>query len=280
MSDVTRFAACCGEIVRAGAVATRRVTGSARINDTMTLEQDYRRAGSARRWCRGSLIVVATGPAPQALYIGSQPLRGQSPLCSRPARLRRFACPGPNGGLLNQRGETSPSGVAVLSLCAMFPAVEYEHALGGHAAACKSGQARFDRVGKRRRADVEAQLNGGGDLVHLLPARSRRSYEPLLDLALVRRKRAVDRSHRSPRVRVDQPTTAPSSHWLGRSGTDDETNNSNPDALRNHRDSMLRCAQAGATFSARGPFGPCPTVNVTVWPSRKESNGVLVHADW
>ena len=34
------------------------------------------------------------------------------------------------------------------------------------------------------------------------------------------------------------------------------------------------------TFSARGPFGPWPTVNVTCSPSRIESNGVLVQADW
>ena len=34
------------------------------------------------------------------------------------------------------------------------------------------------------------------------------------------------------------------------------------------------------TFSARGPFGPWPSVNVTLSPSRNESNGVLVHADW
>src|SRR5262245_30467769 len=255
MPDVTRFAACCGEIARAGAVATRRMTGSARINDTVTLEQgDYSRVGSARRWFRSLLIVVAVRPAPQTLHIGSQLLRGQSPLFSGPAWLRRFAQPRPNGGLLNQGGEAGAGGVAVLSLCAMFPAVEYEHALGSHAAACKSGQTRFDRVGKRRGADVEAQLNGRGDLVHLLPAGSRRSHEPLLDLALVRRKRAVDRRH-GPSLRPSLSAGAGLA-W------------------------MMPCVQAGATFSARGPFGPCPTVNVTVWPSRKESNGVPVHADW
>src|SRR4030095_2871570 len=201
-----------------------------------------------------SLLVVAMGPAPQALYMGSQLLRGQSPLLSGPARLGGFARPRPNGGLPNQGGETGPGGVAVLSLRAMFPAVEYEHALGSHAAACKIGQARFDRVGKRRGADVEAQLNGGGDLVHLLPAGSRRSHEPLLDLALVRRKRAVDRSHgSSPRPSL---LVGAGLAWMKPS----------------------LAVQAGATFSARGPFGPCPTVNVTVWPSRKESNAVARHA--
>src|SRR5690349_6899225 len=34
------------------------------------------------------------------------------------------------------------------------------------------------------------------------------------------------------------------------------------------------------TFSARGPFGPWPTVNDTVWPSRRSSNGIPVQADW
>ena len=33
------------------------------------------------------------------------------------------------------------------------------------------------------------------------------------------------------------------------------------------------------TFSARGPFGPWPTVNDTAWPSRRSSNAVLAHAD-
>jgi hypothetical protein len=37
---------------------------------------------------------------------------------------------------------------------------------------------------------------------------------------------------------------------------------------------------AGFTFSARGPFGPWPRSNVTAWPSRMLSKGVLVHADW
>jgi hypothetical protein len=37
---------------------------------------------------------------------------------------------------------------------------------------------------------------------------------------------------------------------------------------------------AGCTFSARGPFGPWPRSNVTAWPSRMLSKGVLVHADW
>src|SRR5205814_6376194 len=36
---------------------------------------------------------------------------------------------------------------------------------------------------------------------------------------------------------------------------------------------------AGFTFSARGPLGPWPTVNVTLSPSRMESKGVLVHAE-
>jgi hypothetical protein len=95
--------------------------------------------------------------------------------------------------LLNQGGETCPSGVAVLCLCAMFSAVENEHALGRHAPARKSAQARFDMWGKRRRADIEAQFNRSGDLVYILAAGPRRSHESLLDLALVRRKRTVDR---------------------------------------------------------------------------------------
>ena len=37
--------------------------------------------------------------------------------------------------------------------------------------------------------------------------------------------------------------------------------------------------QAGLTFSARGPFGPWPTSNVTRWPSRRSSNRVPWHAD-
>jgi len=45
---------------------------------------------------------------------------------------------------MNQGGETCPGSLAVLCLCAMFPAVEYEHAFGGHAATGKRGQARFD----------------------------------------------------------------------------------------------------------------------------------------
>ena len=41
----------------------------------------------------------------------------------------------------------------------------------------------------------------------------------------------------------------------------------------------METTYAGRTFSARGPFGPWPIVNVTLSPSRIESNGVLVHAD-
>ena len=73
---------------------------------------------------------------------------------------------------MNQRDQTCPGSLAVLSLRAMFPADEYEHALGGHAATGKRGQASFDIQGQRRGADVEAQLNGSGDLVHVLPAGS------------------------------------------------------------------------------------------------------------
>ena len=53
---------------------------------------------------------------------------------------------------------------------------------------------------------------------------------------------------------------------------------SNPDGLAAIRERSA-CDYAGRTFSARGPFGPCPTVNVTASPSRSESNGVLVHAE-
>lgn len=97
---------------------------------------------------------------------------GQSPLFCGLAWLRGPALPRPNEGLLYQSDETCPGSLAVLSLCAMFPAVEYEHALDGHAATGKRDQASFDIEGQRRLADVEAQLNGGGDLVHVLPARS------------------------------------------------------------------------------------------------------------
>ena len=95
------------------------------------------------------------------------------------ARPRGPARPGPNGGLLNQRGETCPSGLAVLSLCAMFPAVEYEHAFGSHAATGKRGQTRLDVFRKRRGADVEAQLYGVATLFTFCPpgpdARTNRS---------------------------------------------------------------------------------------------------------
>src|ERR1043166_10177355 len=37
--------------------------------------------------------------------------------------------------------------------------------------------------------------------------------------------------------------------------------------------------QRTLTFSARGPFGPWPTVKETVWPSRRASKGVPAHAD-
>ena len=46
------------------------------------------------------------------------------------------------------------------------------------------------------------------------------------------------------------------------------------------RTTAVRSLTAGCTFSARGPFGPWPTVKLTVCPSRMSSNRVLVQADW
>ena len=184
-------------------------------------------------WAR-ELVFVAEGPAPQALHFGSQLLCGQSPLFGGPARLRGLAWSEPSGGLPNQRGEACPSGLAVLSLRAMFAAVEYQNTLGRHAPTGERGQSRFDVWGKRRGSDVEAQLDGSGDLVHILPAGSRGAHEPLLNLALVRRKRAVDRSHGSC---LERRTRTPVSCEVT--------------GVR-----LLTSAQAGTTFSARGPFGP------------------------
>ena len=90
------------------------------------------------------LVFIDAGPAPHVLHIGSPLLRRQSPLLRGPARLRGPALPGLDGGLLNQGDETCPSGLAVLRLRAVLPAVEYKHAMGGHAATGKHCQAGFD----------------------------------------------------------------------------------------------------------------------------------------
>ena len=143
-----------------------------------------------------------------ALHIGSPLLRRQSPLLRGPARLRGPALPGPDGGLLNQGDETCPSGLAVLRLRAVLPAVEYKHAIGAHAAAGKHCQAGFDVWGKRRDADVEVQLDGGCHLVHVLPAGPGRAHEPLIDLALVERNGAGDLNQGfSTRSGVYQPVS-------------------------------------------------------------------------
>ena len=138
------------------------------------------------------LVFVDAGPAPHTLHIGSPFLRGQSPLLRGSARLRGPALPWPDGGLLNQGDETCPSSLSVLSLRAVLPAVEYKHAIGGHATAGKHCQAGFDVWGKRRDTDVEAQLDGRRHLVHVLPAGPGRAHEPLVDLALVERNGAGD----------------------------------------------------------------------------------------
>ena len=57
---------------------------------------------------------------------------------------------------------------------------------------------------------------------------------------------------------------------------------------RPHRISPLGRSRSSGTvigvyrtlmFSARGPFGPWPTVNETVWPARRSSNRVPAQAD-
>src|SRR5687767_4818217 len=176
------------------------------------------------------LVLVAATPPAEALHDGSLLLGGEAPLFRGPARLRGLARPGPNGGQLNQGGEPCPGGFAVLRLRAVFPAVEDEHARGRHAAAGKSGQAGFDGEGKGRGADVEAQLDGGRDLVHVLSAGSGRPHEPLLDLALVRRECSVDRGHGSSAV----------------------TSRSNPGVPCGHRGSVVReCSGGNDVLGAR-----------------------------
>ncbi len=137
-------------------------------------------------------VFVDARVAPRPFHIGSPLLRRQSPFLRRPAGLRGPARPRPDGGLLNQGDETGPSGLAVLPLRPVLPAVDDEHAIGGHAAAGKDCQAGSDVWGKRRDADVETQLDGGCHLVHVLPAGPGRAHEPLIDLALVERDGAGD----------------------------------------------------------------------------------------
>ena len=193
------------------------------------------------------LVGVAAGSAPQALHTGAQFLRRQSPFLRRLARLRRTARPRPNGGLPNERGETRPGGGAVLWLGAMFPAVEDEHAVGGHAAAGKRGQTRLDVAGSDEPATSKRNSTARGDLVDVLPARAGRPHEPLRDLALVRRQRAVV-------------------------GVIHEVLNRRPDSAAQGIGVPMPCAASGTLRGrvptrgrspARGPFGPWPIVNVT-----------------
>ena len=53
-----------------------------------------------------------------------------------------------------------------------------------------------------------------------------------------------------------------------------------PQGRRAQGRAVCALAQAVRTFSARGPFGPCPLSNVTGCPSRRVSNGLPTHADW
>jgi len=99
-------------------------------------------------------------------------------------------------GLVGRRGfgrraascssdEPGPRGFAVLRLGAVFAAVDQQHLVHAHAGAGQRRQARFHVGRERRRADIEAKLDRGRHLVHVLPTGSRGADEPFLEIALL-----------------------------------------------------------------------------------------------
>src|SRR5262249_15118372 len=84
------------------------------------------------------------------------------------------------------------------NLRAIDPAVDVEHAVACEPIGGKPREPLLHGLRERGPPDVEAKLDGGRDLVHVLSARTRRPDESLLDLPVPDDNFVGNRNHRAP----------------------------------------------------------------------------------
>lgn len=77
----------------------------------------------------------------------------------------------------------------------MVLGLDDHYALAGDALVAAVQQSRFDRVGQRRGGNVEAQVDGRGDLVHILAAGPLGPHSADLDFAERDRNAVADLEH-------------------------------------------------------------------------------------
>src|SRR3954469_1731098 len=117
--------------------------------------------------------------------------------------------------LLDEGDEPAAGRLAVHRLRAVLPAVDDQDALGREPLAGERDEPRLHLGGQRRRPDVEAQLHRRRHLVDVLPARTRRADEALLDLALVERQGRRDLQHDGRRSVRDRAALVEHAHGRG-----------------------------------------------------------------
>src|SRR3954451_528112 len=142
-------------------------------------------------------------PPAQALHLPPPRFLAQPPLACALARPRRAARRrGRLGGAPDQVEEALLGVLAVALLGAVALGGDDQDAIAGQAAAGEALQALAHGLGQAgRAADVEAELDGGGELVDVLAAGARAADEALLQLALVEGDRVGDLDHGGTRLR-------------------------------------------------------------------------------
>ena len=137
---------------------------------------------------KASLFWWPLSPLLRALLFGVQTTQ------FRPVgRLGGHACLGHAQPRLDEGGQSIARVLAVTVLGTETLCIDDQHAFAGHAPVAAGQQARAQRLGQRRRAGhVEAQLDGGGDLVDVLATGAAGAHEPLDEFRIRNRQVRAD----------------------------------------------------------------------------------------
>src|SRR3569623_988274 len=151
---------------------------------------------SARGLERSVLMLAVESPLPRG-----RARRGRHALL---ARLRDAAY---------QLAQAVQRVLAILLLAAVLLSLDDDHTLLADAMVFQQQQAVLEKLGQRRGIDIETQMNGGGELIDVLSARTLRADRADLDLVLGNRYVLGNLEHgrlllfTSPRGSVAPPCT-------------------------------------------------------------------------
>jgi len=158
------------------------------IGTQADLTYDYEPLGAGPEF----LAKLASGSHPflEKMKGAERPLViiGQAALARALTRLGGAAHLRNDTSLADQVEEPLARIIAVAPLSAVAVCLDDENPIGGQALPGQSHQPPTDILRQRRRAlHVEAQLHRRGDLVHVLPARPRRTHKTFHQLARIQR---------------------------------------------------------------------------------------------